>query len=75
MLKATPLYNPILKSTVDVLIEYDIDLCVVHIPGVRNIVADALSRSKLDEAAQLCTGLIIERFQPPSDIVMGVARR
>ncbi len=74
MLKVMPLYNPILKSTVDMLIEYDIDLHVVHIPGVRNVVADALLRSKLDKAAQLCPGLDIERFQPPSDIVMGVAR-
>ncbi|KAJ7654750.1 hypothetical protein B0H17DRAFT_842088, partial [Mycena rosella] len=43
-LHALPMYNEILKSSVDVLIANNFQLRVLLIPGKENIVANALSR-------------------------------
>ena len=47
-LAAEPAYNILLKAAVDLLILHHVDLRVLHIPGVENTVADALSRKKND---------------------------
>ncbi|KAJ7044839.1 hypothetical protein C8F04DRAFT_1207029 [Mycena alexandri] len=49
-LRALPLYNEILKSSIDVLIDNDFKLRVVLLPGKKNVVADALSRWKNADA-------------------------
>ncbi|PBK71385.1 hypothetical protein ARMSODRAFT_883689, partial [Armillaria solidipes] len=41
-LKASPFYNLILKSAVDMMISHNIDLHVLHIPGSENDVVDTL---------------------------------
>jgi hypothetical protein len=51
----------------NVVLDHDIDSRVLHIRGVDNIIADALSRFKNDLAVSLCPGLIIQPFQPPRD--------
>ncbi|PBK83568.1 hypothetical protein ARMGADRAFT_1048413 [Armillaria gallica] len=43
---ALPAYNSLLRTSVDLLISSDIDLHVLHIPGVHNVVADAISFSR-----------------------------
>jgi hypothetical protein len=43
-LRVLPLYNEILKSSIDVLIDNGFKLQVLLLPGKKNIVADALSR-------------------------------
>lgn len=64
-LAAKPDYNPILMAAVDLRIEFDVDLRVLHVPGLQNGVADAISRAKFDEARSLCPGLIIQDFTSP----------
>ena len=54
-------------SVVDVLITCGIDLCVVHLAGGNNSVADALSRFQNDNAHTLVPGLSILPFTPPRD--------
>ncbi|SJL14815.1 uncharacterized protein ARMOST_18286 [Armillaria ostoyae] len=66
-LRATPTYNPILKSAVDMMISQRIDLRVLHIPGPENDVADALSRSQFSKARELVPRLVILPFKPPRD--------
>ncbi len=66
-LKASPVYNPILKSAVDVMISHSIDLRVLHIPGSENDVTDALSCSDFSDfsrARNLVPELIILPFLP-----------
>ncbi|KAJ7135154.1 hypothetical protein C8R46DRAFT_1362264 [Mycena filopes] len=81
-LRALPLYNEILKSSVDVLIENDFKLRVLLIPGKKNVVADALSRWKNADALAYHPGLDIYRcqslphipFTPPRD-ALGAAKK
>ena len=60
-----PPYNNLLKFTVSLLLKFNISLRVVYIPGVENIVADALSRFENTKAVAACPGLSISVFQPP----------
>nr|GAT47557.1 predicted protein [Mycena chlorophos] len=66
-LRASPAYNKILRSAVDDLIAFNVDLRVLHVKGELNSVADALSRNKLDVARQLAPGLVInpQPARPP----------
>jgi hypothetical protein len=64
-LRSLPPYNDLLKFTVFLLLEYNISLIVVHVPGVNNTIADALSRFEDARALLACPGLSISPFQPP----------
>ncbi|KAJ6570340.1 hypothetical protein B0H10DRAFT_2168796 [Mycena sp. CBHHK59/15] len=74
-LRALPLYNEILKSSVDVLLANNFQLRVLLIPGKKNVVADALSRWRSDIALEICPNLLINGsaalpdipFTPPQD--------
>jgi hypothetical protein len=66
-LAAKPDYNRILMSAIDVLIEDEVDLCLYHILGKDNLVADPLSCFKNKLASLLSPGLIIHNFIPPQD--------
>ena len=61
--RALPPYNGLLKFTISLLLEYNISLKVVHIPGIDNTVADALSRFDNDKAMATCPDLSISFFQ------------
>ena len=63
-LKSLPEYNCILKSAVDILINCDLQLRVLHIAGERNDVADALSRADFMRALHLHPHLTIRTFNP-----------
>lgn len=65
-LRAKPLYNEIVKSTVDILARHTIDLRVEWINGESNVVADALSRWKNDIAIQTCPNLHIDTWPIPT---------
>jgi len=65
MLHALPAYNPILVTTVDLLLASNIQLRVFHIPRSGNKVADALSRLDSVTASCLQPGLVVTRFSPP----------
>ncbi|KZV93609.1 hypothetical protein EXIGLDRAFT_573527, partial [Exidia glandulosa HHB12029] len=58
-LKADLPYNQILLSAVEIMLSQNVSARVYHISGTRNAVADALSRGRLDLAAQLSPGLVI----------------
>jgi hypothetical protein len=64
-LRALPPYNNLLKFTVSTLIEHNISLRVVYVPGADNIIADSLSRFDNARALAACPGLTISSFQPP----------
>ena len=62
---AQPLYNPLLLTAVDLLLDHGVDLRVFHIPGEDDIVADALSHFHFDTVALYAPSLQIFKFQPP----------
>ena len=64
-LRCKPPYNDLLKFTVSLLLQHHISLCVVHILGVDNIMADSLSQFENARAYAACPGLKISRFEPP----------
>ncbi|OCH92259.1 hypothetical protein OBBRIDRAFT_824852 [Obba rivulosa] len=66
-LRARPEHNPILKSGVDIIIAHDVDVRVGYVPEKENIVADAISRGRMDLARALDPELHIERLDPPRD--------
>ncbi|KAM5539527.1 hypothetical protein V8D89_006799 [Ganoderma adspersum] len=66
-LHADPPYNPILMSTIDVRIQFDVDMRVDYIPGELNTVADALSRYQFKRALSLDPKLVLFPFLSPRD--------
>ena len=64
-LRATSTYNPILHFCCQLLIHSTISLCVFHVPGEGNVVADALSCSLFAVASQHQPCLQLFSFTPP----------
>ena len=60
-------FNSIVMSSVDTFISSGIDLCVVHIAGDDNSIADALSSFQNDTVHTLMPEISILPFQPPRD--------
>jgi hypothetical protein len=67
-LRCLPVYNPLLKLAVDVLIENNYSLRVLHISGDENVVADALSRVQFSVALSYEQRLNLYSFNPPSTV-------
>ena len=63
-LRALPPYNHLLKTAVDILNLGNHDMRVLHIPGVDNAVADAISRADFQHAITLVPCLKITKFEP-----------
>ena len=63
-LRALPPYNHLLKTAMDILNLGDSDMRVLHVPGVDNAVADALSRADFHRAVDLVHDLKISTFEP-----------
>ena len=64
-MRAHGTYNVLLRFAVDILIEFELDLQVYHIPGDLNVIADALSCQCFDLLARLCPGMVILPYAPP----------
>ena len=62
-----PLFILLMIRAVEIMMDHGVDIRVVHIPGVENHVADALSQSLLDAAHAICPDLKISSFKPPRD--------
>ncbi|KAF8983037.1 hypothetical protein BDQ17DRAFT_1394002 [Cyathus striatus] len=65
----TRAFNHLLKLAVDALLWEDYQLCVLHIPGDENHVADALSHQHFDCAFLHDPKLSLHSFQPPQDVL------
>ena len=66
--RALPIYNPILMSAIDVILEHRLYLQVFYLPGPENFVADALLQYKNDLAMTLISALNIKTFTPPWNV-------
>jgi hypothetical protein len=66
-MKAIPSHNILLRIAVDFLIDFNVDLRVIHIKGEDNVVADAISRHEFHRAYSLVPFLFISSFQPPRE--------
>lgn len=64
---AKPEYNPLLIFVSTKMIEYRLQLKALHIAGVSNRIADALSRHQIAAAKALSPGINITSFNPPPD--------
>jgi hypothetical protein len=65
LLAALPPYNWLLMTSVDAILEAQIDFRVFFVPGVENIVADHLSCWHNLEAIRASSGSLIYPFSPP----------
>ena len=74
-LKCQPEFNPLLQHCVDVMISKEFRIRVLHIPGERNNVADAISWREFYHAQQLAPGLHIQAFQPPQLSMLGAVKK
>ena len=63
-LRALPTYNVLLKATVDILISGGHELCVHHVRGEDNDVADAVSRADFSRALSIVPTLKLATFSP-----------
>ena len=73
-LRCLPEYNAILKSSVDICLETNHQLCVLHVPGESNLIADALSRKDFVKAIANTPGLKLQFFEPPH-LTLGAAKK
>jgi hypothetical protein len=64
-LKAVLPYNETPILAIDWLIQHETDACVLHIPGVNNIVTDVLSRFNNSLALCLVPGIKLGLFETP----------
>jgi len=73
-LHASSPYNQLLISAMNVVLDHNIDFRVLHVRGIDNRIADAISRFKNDLAVSLCSGLVIQSFESPRD-ALGVGSK
>lgn len=58
-------YNDILRYSIRLRLFYAIDLRVYHVPGIKNPIADAISRFDSEKLHLLVPGATIRNFEPP----------
>jgi hypothetical protein len=73
-LKASAPYNATLILAISKLIEHRTDARVLHVPGVNNTVADALSRFNNSLALRLVPGIQIGLFETPH-VMLGALKK
>jgi hypothetical protein len=66
-LAVDPIYNPMLRFAVDLLIKSRCQLRVLYVPGQENEVADALSRRNFARLEQIAPSLVVDQLTPPRD--------
>ena len=65
LLSALPAFNWMLIQVAALVLRQELDFWVFHVPGVHNVVADALSRLQNAQLVELNPELTISTFQPP----------
>ncbi|KAF9244261.1 hypothetical protein BU15DRAFT_42310 [Melanogaster broomeanus] len=73
-LATLPTMNWLLMDTVDCVSRDGVDFRVFHVSGVKNTVADHLSRLRNQDAIDAVPGLSIHTFQPPR-CTLGAAKK
>jgi len=73
-LKASAPYNSALMIALDCIIPNKIDTRVLHVPGIDNTVADALSRFNNSLALRLVPGLSLGLFETPRELLGAVKK-
>jgi hypothetical protein len=68
-------FNPLLRFCIDIFLRKQLNVRVLHIPGEKNEVADAISRHDFTKASKLAPGLQIFEFQPPQCATLGAAKK
>jgi hypothetical protein len=74
-LHAQPKYNDTLKASVDILLATKHQLRVLHVPGNRNDVANAISSHNFARALGIRPELTVHDFQPPRVTIQVAAAR
>ncbi|KAF8220157.1 hypothetical protein L208DRAFT_1417075, partial [Tricholoma matsutake] len=74
-LHCLPEFNPLLCHCVDIFLENEFDVRVLHIPGVQNVVADTISHREFDKAVKSVPELHISSFQPPQFRTLGATKK
>jgi hypothetical protein len=64
-LRATPPFNHILLFAADIVLKKNIDLRVSHVPGAKNVIADAISRLNISRILDIIPDFQLSYFQPP----------
>jgi len=66
-LATNPNYILLLFWAVEIMMDFGVNVWVVHIPGTENVIVDALSCLLFQVVTSLHPGLNISIFQPPRD--------
>ena len=66
-LATLPSMNWLLLLSVDLVLHRDVDFCVFHISGSKNMVVDHLSHLNNLDTLAAAPGLVIHPFQPPQN--------
>ena len=70
-----PDFYPLLCFYIDTCWSMNFDICILHIPGECNGVADTISCNNFDKAWKLVPGLNILKFKPPQFTMLGAAKK
>ncbi|KIK66433.1 hypothetical protein GYMLUDRAFT_1026029 [Collybiopsis luxurians FD-317 M1] len=73
-LSALPNYNPILVAAVNIMVQFHINLRVMHIAGSENTTADALSRFNFDSVQSAHPDITLHTIQPPQ-LSLGASKK
>jgi len=64
-LRCLPNFNALLKEAVAMRVAASIDVCILHVLGEQNAIADAVSRALFNNAKSTSPFLTINNFTPP----------
>lgn len=73
--KPKPIVRELFASIIKLILEANIDVRVAHLPGEKNIFADALSRGELQKVRSLLVSSTIVEFKPNSIFPDGGIRK
>ena len=74
MLKASKDFNDLLHTAIDNMLSNSLDVCVLHVSGSKNLIADALLWGNNSYTQHLVPDLVIHTFQPPYDLLGAVKK-
>lgn len=73
-LKASKDFNDLLHTAIDNMLSNSFDVCVLHVCGSKNFIADALSWGNNSYIQHLVPDLVIHTLQPPCDLLGAVKK-